>query len=320
EVHEEIVWVNKLFKYLKKYTVSNIMAMVRNSKAEPLECQDDFNGRLVAITGATSGIGYATAREYASHGANLLTINRNKQKTLNLRKEINRDFDVEFDYMLADFAHISEVKKVGEELAKSDLNIDVFIHNAGVYLPERTISDDGLEMVFQVDHLGSFILTYILKDKLKAQEKCRIILVNSEGHRFAILGLKLDDLNWVKRRYSGLKSYGSAKTAQLLTMIKFNEYFQKSGVTINAMHPGNVKTNMGEESDGLFQRVFIEPSYRSPRISAKALYYLGVSKDIEGVSGKYFNLTYKEEPAPPALDREVAEELWDLSVKLGGLA
>ncbi|MFW9782432.1 MAG: SDR family NAD(P)-dependent oxidoreductase [Candidatus Heimdallarchaeota archaeon] len=293
--------------------------MLRN-KAEPLECQDDFNGRLVAITGATSGIGYVTAREYASHGANLLVINRNEEKTLNLCEEIIRDFGVECDFMLADFAHISEVKKVGEELANSDLNIDVFIHNAGVYLTEKTISDDGLETVFQVDHLGSFILNYILKDKLKAQQKCRIILVNSEGHRFAILGLKLDDLKWEKRRYSGLKSYGSAKTAQLLTMIKFNDYFQNSGVTINAMHPGNVKTNMGEDSSGLFQRVFIEPSYRLPEISAKSLYYLGVSKDIEGVSGKFFNLTYKEKPAPPALDREVAEKLWDLSIKLGRLA
>ena len=294
--------------------------MLRNSKAEPLECQDDFHGRLVVITGATSGIGYVTAREYASHGANLLVINRNEEKTLKLCEEINRDFGVECDFMLADFAHISEVKKVGEELVNSDLNIDVFIHNAGVYLNEKTISDDGLEMTFQVDHLGSFILNYILKDKLKAQQKCRIILVNSEGHRFAILGLKLDDLNWEKRRYSGLKSYGSAKTAQLLTMIKFNDYFQNRGVTINAMHPGNVKTNMGENSTGLFQRIFIEPSYRSPRISAKSLYYLGVSKDIEGVSGKFFNLTYEEEPAPPALDREFAEEVWDLSVKLGGLA
>ena len=296
------------------------MAMLRNNKAEPLECQDDFNGRLVAITGATSGIGYVTAREYASHGANLLVINRNEEKTLNLCEEINQDFGVECDFMLADFAHISEVKKVGEELANSDLNIDVFIHNAGVYLTEKVISDDGLEMVFQVDHLGSFILNYILKDKLKAQQKCRIILVNSEGHRFAILGLKLDDLNWEKRRYSGLKSYGSAKTAQLLTMIKFNDYFQNSGVTINAMHPGNVKTNMGEVSTGLFQRVFIEPSYRPLEISAKSLYYLGVSKDIEGVSGKFFNLTYEEEPAPPALDREVAEKMWDLSIKLGRLA
>ncbi|MFX1528543.1 MAG: SDR family NAD(P)-dependent oxidoreductase [Promethearchaeota archaeon] len=312
-----------MIKFLKQYKISDIKAnlksMLRN-KAEPLECQDDFNGRLVAITGATSGIGYVTAREYASHGANLLVINRNEEKTLNLCEEINRDFGVECDFMLADFAHISEVKKVGEELANSDLNIDVFIHNAGVYLTEKTISDDGLEMVFQVDHLGSFILNYILKDKLKAQQKCRIILVNSEGHRFAILGLKLDDLNWEKRRYSGLKSYGSAKTAQLLTMIKFNDYFQNSGVTINAMHPGNVKTNMGEDSTGLFQRIFIEPSYRPIEISAKSLYYLGVSKDIEGVSGKFFNLTYKEKPAPPALDREVAEKLWDLSIKLGRLA
>jgi retinol dehydrogenase-13 len=312
--------VNYLFKYLKQYKISNIKAMLRNNKAEPLECQDDFSGRLVAVTGATSGIGYITAREYASHGANLLVINRNEEKTLNLCEEINRDFGVECDFMLADFTHISEVKKVGEELANSDLNIDVFIHNAGIYLTEKMISDDDLEMVFQVDHLGSFIINYILKDKLKAQQKCRIILVNSEGHRFAILGLKLDDLNWEKRRYSGLKSYGSAKTAQLLTMIKFNDFFQNSGVTINAMHPGNVKTNMGENSTGLFQRVFIEPSYRSPRISAKSLYYLGVSKDIEGVSGKFFNLTYEEEPAPPALDREVAKKMWDLSIRLGGLA
>jgi NAD(P)-dependent dehydrogenase (short-subunit alcohol dehydrogenase family) len=296
------------------------MAMLRHNKAEPMECHHDFNGRLVAITGATSGIGRAAAREYASHGANLLTINRNKEKTLKLCEEINRDFGVECNFKLADFAHISQVKRVGEELAKSDLNIDVFIHNAGVYLPERTISDDGLEMVFQVDHLGSFILTYLLKDKLKAQKKCRIILVNSEGHRFAILGLKLDDLNWERRRYSGLKSYGAAKTAQLLTMIKFKEYFQNSGVTINAMHPGNIKTNMGEEDTGLFQRIFIEPSYRPIEISSKSLYYLGVSNDVEGISGKFFNLTYEEEPAPPALDKEVAEKLWDLSIKLGGLA
>jgi retinol dehydrogenase-13 len=294
--------------------------MLRNNNVEPLECQGDFKGRLVAITGATSGIGYVTAREYASHGANLLVINRNKEKTLNLCNEIKRDFGVECKYKLADFAHISEVKKVGKELANSDLNIDVFIHNAGVYLPERTVSDDGLEMVFQVDHLSSFILNFILKDKLKAQQKCRIILVNSEGHRFAILGLKLDDLTWQKRSYSGLKSYGSAKTAQLLTMIKFNDYFRNSSVTINAMHPGNVKTNMGDESTGLFQRVFIEPSYRSPEISAKALYYLGVSKEIEGVSGKFFNLTYEEEPAPPALDRGVAEKMWNLSISLGELA
>jgi short-subunit dehydrogenase len=293
--------------------------MLRNNKAEPLECTEDFNGRLVAITGATSGIGRITAREYASHGANLLLINRNEKKSQDLCEEINKDFDVECTYMLADFANLSEVKKIAEELANSDLNIDVFIHNAGADFAEKVISNDGYEMVFQVDHLAPFVLIYIMKDKFKAQKKCRIILVNSEAHRFAIIGLRLDDLSWKKRRYSRLKSYGSAKTSQLLAMIKFDDYFRNSGVTINAMHPGNVKTKMAEESSGFFQRVFIEPNFRPIDISAKSLYYLGVSKDIEKISGKFFNLTNEEEPAPPALDREVAEELWDLSIEMGGL-
>jgi NAD(P)-dependent dehydrogenase (short-subunit alcohol dehydrogenase family) len=306
-------------KYLFKYRFSNIGAMLRNNKAEPLECKEDFKGRLVVITGATSGIGYNVAREYASHGANLLVINRNEVKSKKLCDEIKNDYGVQCTYMLADFSILSQVKKVALELANSDLNIDVFIHNAGADFAKRTVSSDGFEMVFQVDHLAPFVITHILKEKLKAQKKCRIIFVNSEAHRFATIGLKLNDLNWKKRRYSRLKSYGSAKTAQLLTMIKFNEFFQDSGVTINAMHPGNVKTKMAEESSGFFQRVFIAPNFRPVEISSKSLYYLGVSKDIENVSGKFFNLTNIEEPAPPALDVTIAEELWALTIKMGGL-
>lgn len=293
--------------------------MLRNNKADPKECTENFNGRLVVITGATSGIGYATARKYASHGANLLVINRNKEKSQNLCEEIIKEFGVKCEYMLADFSDISMVKQVGEALLNLDMNIDVFIHNAGADFGERVMSNDGYEMVFQVDHLAPFILTYMLKEKLKSQKKCRIIFVNSEAHRFAAIGLKLDDLSWEKRRYSRLKSYGSAKTSQLLTLIKFSDYFQDSGVTINAMHPGNVKTKMAEESSGFFQRVFIEPNFRLMEISTKALYYLGVSKDVEKVSGKFFNLTQEEEPAPPALDRQVADKLWDLSIEMGGL-
>jgi NAD(P)-dependent dehydrogenase (short-subunit alcohol dehydrogenase family) len=134
--------------------------------------------------------------------------------------------------------------------------------------------------------------------------------------------LRLDDLNWEKRRYSGLRSYGSAKTAQLLSMIVFNEHFQNTGVSINAIHPGAVKTDTGQENGPVyrwFKRNFIDKYLRSPQISAEALYYLGVSKEIEGVSGKFFNLTTEEEPAPPALDKEVAFELWEKSLELLGL-
>jgi NAD(P)-dependent dehydrogenase (short-subunit alcohol dehydrogenase family) len=159
-------------------------------------------------------------------------------------------------------------------------------------------------------------------NKLKSQKKARIIMVNSEGHRFAAWGLKIDDLNWEKRRYSGLKSYGSAKLAQLLSMIVFDEHFQNTGVSINAMHPGAVKTETGQENGPVyrwFKRNFIDKSLKSPQISAEALYYLGVSEDLEGVSGKFFNLTNEEEPAPPALDKEVAFGLWEKSLELCGL-
>jgi len=297
--------------------------MRRNKKAELKECQEDFKEKLVVITGATSGIGYCTAREYASHGANLLLINRNEEKSINVCKEIRQDFGVDCEYKIADFARISDLKKVGYELLDSDINIDVFIHNAGVYSTKKIFTEDNIELVFQVDYLGSFILNYILKDKLKAQDNTRIIFVNSEGHRFAILGLSLDDLEWEEHHYSGLRSYGKAKTAQLLSMISFKEYFKDSGVSINAMHPGSVKTNMGENNGRtyrFFKHLFIDRTAKSPEISAKALYYLGVSKEMNRVSGKFFRLTAEEEPAPPALDREVAEELWDLSIKLGGLA
>ena len=159
-------------------------------------------------------------------------------------------------------------------------------------------------------------------DKLKSQGNARIIMVNSEGHRFAAWGLRIDDLNWEKRRYSGLKSYGSAKTAQLLSMIVFDEHFQNTGVSINAMHPGAVKTDTGQENGPVyrwFKKNFIDKTLKSPEISAEALYYLGVSKEMEDVSGKFFNLTTEEEPAPPALDKEVAYELWEKSLELGGL-
>ena len=147
-------------------------------------------------------------------------------------------------------------------------------------------------------------------------------MVGSEAHRFAAWGLRLDDLNWEKRRYTGLKSYGSAKTAQLLSMIVFNGLFQNTGITINSMHPGAVKTETGQENGPVykwFKRSFLDKSLKSPEISAEALYYLGVSKELETVSGKFFNLTTAEEPAPPALDKEVAYELWETTLKLTGL-
>jgi retinol dehydrogenase 13 len=310
----------KLNKYLKEYKWSNIFAMIRNLRLDPIICTDDFHGRLVVITGATSGIGYATARKYASHGADILCINRNEKKSIELCETLTREFDTSCRYCIADFSKLSEVHAAAKHLSFLDRDIDVLIHNAGVYNTEKTLTEDHLEAVFQTNYLSTFILNDYLREKLKKQNGGRILFVNSEAHRFAVWGLNLDDLTWNKHRYSGLKSYGAAKMAQLLSMIKWNEYFQGTGVTINAMHPGNVRTNSGQNNGKVYQffkRVFVDSTARSADLSAEALYYLGVSPDLAGVSGKFFNLTTEEEPAPPALDKDAAEKLWTISLELG---
>lgn len=312
----------KFFKYFKEYQWSNIFAMIKNNRRDPKICTDDFKNRLVIITGATSGIGYHTARKYASGGANLLCINRNENKSESLKLEIESEFGVKCSYKIADLSKLNEIHRVAKEILELDTPVDVLIHNAGTYLTKRELTTDGLEKVFAVHFLSSFIMNYILIHKLKSGGKARIIMVSSEGHRFAAWGLKLDDLNWEKRNYSGLGSYGSAKLAQLLSMIVFNEQFRNTGVTINAMHPGAVKTETGQENGPVykwFKRNFLDKSLKSPEISAEALYYLGVSKEVEAVSGKFFNLTTEEEPSPPALDRDVAYELWNKSLELTGI-
>jgi NAD(P)-dependent dehydrogenase (short-subunit alcohol dehydrogenase family) len=309
----------KLPKYFKEYEVSNISAMIKNNRRDPKICTADFKDRLVIISGATAGIGYLTARKFASQGANLLCINRNEEKSAALKEELEKEFGISCEYILADMSVVADVQRAAEELQKIDIPIDVLVHNAGVHRTKRELTPEGFDKVFLVNHLSSFMINILLSEKLKSQEKARIILVNSEGHRFVPWGLDLDDLNWEKRRYSGLKSYGSAKLAQLQTMLLFEEYFRDSGVSINAMHPGAVRSETGKENGAFyrwFKRNLFDKMLRPTEIASESIYYLGVSVEVEGLSGKFFNLTTVEEPAPPALDKEAAHEIWAKSVKM----
>jgi retinol dehydrogenase 13 len=306
-------------KYFKEYKWPDILAMIRNNRSAPAVCRERFAGKLVVITGATSGIGYLTARKYAAQGASLLCINRNQEKSERLQQEIEEEFGVRCDYRIADLSNLQEVYRVSEELKQWPDSIDVIIHNAGVYLTSRELTPEGFEKTFMVHYLASFIITCSLLDKLKAQQQGRVIIVGSEGHRFAVWGLDLDDLHWEMRRYSGLRSYGSAKAAQMLSMMIFNDHFKGTGVTINTMHPGAVKTDTGQENGRYyrwFKKHFFDKALKSPEISAEALYYLGASPELARVSGKFFNLTSLEKPAPPTMDREVAKKLWELTVQM----
>src|SRR6056297_1851490 len=156
------------------------MAMIRNNRRQPKICTVRSEGKLVLISGATSGIGYVTARKYASMGADLLCITRDAEKSEVLKQKIENEFGVTCDYILTDLSSKEDVHRLAEQLYALQKPIDVFIHNAGVFLTTQKLTAEGTDKVFMVQHLSSFMLNVLLAEKLKTQEKARIILVNSE--------------------------------------------------------------------------------------------------------------------------------------------
>ncbi|MCX6307415.1 MAG: short-chain dehydrogenase, partial [Bacteroidia bacterium] len=181
----------------------------------------------------------------------------------------------------------------------------------------RQLTVDGNEAAFAVNHLASFLITSLLLKRMVESAPSRIIQVNSEGHRFN--GLRLDDLNWEKRRYNGYLGYGASKTAQLMTVWALNDLLQGKGVTINAMHPGAVKSNIGTNNGILynfFSRYLIQPGLKSPVLSGEAIYYLASSPEMEGVSGKFYNLTNEEIPAPHARNSKIGLQVFQKSIEL----
>ncbi len=197
----------------------------------------------------------------------------------------------------------------------------MLINNAGVHNTQRTLTEDGIETVFCVNHLASFLLTRLLLPKIIESAPARIIQVNSQGHRFG--GLDLDDLNWDRRRYKGLQGYGASKVAQLLTVWELADQLEGTGVTINAMHPGEVRTNIGMNNGWLYRwqkRYLLWWFLKDPVISGNAIYYLAAAPEMAGVSGRFFNLTIDEKPAPHALDRSIGKRIWKISEELTGLS
>jgi NAD(P)-dependent dehydrogenase (short-subunit alcohol dehydrogenase family) len=280
-----------------------------------------LDGRVCIITGATSGVGYQAAKRLAQGGAHLVLICRNCEKATRIQQEIMRAYAVQIEIVQADFSHLNQVREAIGNILANYPHIDVLINNAGLHNTHRTLTQEGFETVFCVNHLASFLLTRLLLDRLIESAPARIIQVNSQGHRFG--GLDPDDLSWEKRRYNGYKAYGASKVAQLYTVWELAEKLKGTGVTINAVHPGEVKTNIGMNNGVLFQwyqRYLIWWILKDPVISGNAIYYLAAAPEMAEVRGRYFNLTIDEKPAPHALDRTLGKRIWSISEELTGLS
>jgi retinol dehydrogenase-13 len=305
---------------MAKRKLPDELMFLENRKAVQKTTSASMAGKVCVVSGSTSGVGLEAVKRLARGGAQIVMVCRNYEKARMIRDEILAQYRVRVDIVLADFSDLADVRKAADILLRNTPRIDVLINSTGLHSTTRTLTREGFETVFCVNHLAPFLLTALLLERLKASAPARIIQVNSEGHRFG--GLDLNDLNWERRPYIGLRGYGASKVAQLLTTWEFAERLKGCGVTINAMHPGDVKTNIGNNNGPLYRWFLHHVTWRTlkdPGISGEAIYYLAAAPEMADVSGRFFHLTIDEIPAAPALDRETGRKVWERSLELTGL-
>ncbi|HEV2962191.1 MAG TPA: SDR family oxidoreductase [Candidatus Angelobacter sp.] len=278
-----------------------------------------MRGKVVVITGATSGIGQVAAEKLAGMGARLVLTARDKARgeaALTRLRQIAPDVSHAIHY--GDLSRVSEMKRVASEIAGAEPRIDVLINNAGALFGSRQVTEDGLEFTFATNHVSYFVLTQGLLKSLQAAAPSRVINTSSDAHK----GAKLDfnDLQSANK-YRGFPVYGRSKLANILFTSELARRLAGTRVTANSLHPGFVSTRFGDQSGGFFSYVIRAAKVFaiSPEKGAETIIYLASSDDVANVSGKYF---YKCRPATPtkeARDDESAKRLWQETAKLAAI-
>jgi NAD(P)-dependent dehydrogenase (short-subunit alcohol dehydrogenase family) len=279
-----------------------------------------MQGKVMVLTGGTSGIGEAAALQLATMGARLVLVARDASRaeaTLKRFKTVSPE--TEHTSHLADLSLVSETQRVGREVAAAEPRIDVLINNAGLICARRQVTAEAYELTFATNHLAYFVLTQALLPRLLASAPARIVNTASEVHR----GAKLDfnDLQ-SQHGYSGFGVYAKSKLANVLFTRELARRLSGSGVTANSLHPGVVASRFGLPREGQggdpSSARFLSAYGISPEEGAETIVYLASSADAAKASGQYFNQCRAVTPSKEAQDRAMAQRLWEESEQLGG--
>ena len=278
-------------------------------------------GKIVVITGGNAGIGKEAAVGLASLGARVLITSRSEERGRAARDEIvERSGNPEVDVMALDLASFRSIRAFASDILARHDRLDVLVNNAGLILRRRTETEEGFEATFGINHLGHFLLTDLLLDRLKASAPARVVVVASMAHKGARRGLDFDDLQAEHRRYRWMDAYNKSKLANIYFARQLARRVDGTGVTVNVLHPGFVRSEFGRGGDlgalyGFGIRLGAPFAISSER-GARTTIYLASSPEVEGVTGTYF---FKCKPAPiskAAHDDAAARRLWDVSEQM----
>jgi NAD(P)-dependent dehydrogenase (short-subunit alcohol dehydrogenase family) len=278
-----------------------------------------MQNKICLITGATHGIGRAAAAALAQKGARVVIVGRDEERSQDTVAEIKTETgNPHVDFLLADLSVQAQVRQLAEEFKSRYGRLDMLVNNAGVINFFRQLSADGIEMNFAVNHLSYFLLTNLLLDILKASAPARVVNVSSNSHRHK--HLDFEDLE-LKRGYWAGTAYGRSKLCNLYFTYELARRLEGTGVTVNAMHPGFVRTNMAANNGWLvrFFLPFIHRNSLTPEQGADTVVYLASSPEVEGLTGKYFVRRQELESDPVSHDEAAAKKLWGISEKMTGL-
>lgn len=271
-----------------------------------------MKGKTVLITGGNGGIGRATAEELAKRGANVVILCRSKERGEEARADIaHKTGNSNVELLICDLSSMADVRRAAEEFKKTHSRLDVLINNAGVFLPKREVTSEGLEKTFATNYLSNFVLTLSLLDLLKASAPSRIVNVAT---RTGWIKIDLDDMN-LEKGYSIMKAVGASKIAQILFTIELARRLQGTGVTVNALHPGIIKSGLLEDVPWVM-RTFFNLLSTTPEKGARTPVFLASADEVANVSGKLFADSKEIKMGGQATDPASVKRLWDRSVEL----
>ena len=284
-----------------------------------------LKGKVILITGATSGIGEAAARRLYSLGADVILHGRKPTRTMaaleRIRQAVPHDTGGRMDILVADFAEMTQVYEMAEAFKQRYQRLDVLINNAGAFFAQRQVSPEGLEMTFAVNHLAHHLLTRQLFDIIKASAPSRVITVSSEEHHNA--KLDFNDFN-LEKNYQGTIAFANSKLCNVLFAYELARKLRRTGnlaMTSNVLHPGIVATRFGQNNGWLVRTArnirqhnpITRPLMKTPDQGAETIVYLASDPDVAAISGKYWVDKVAQPTSVPSYDHDVAAQLWGLS-------